>query len=69
MPALNENLPLLRAFMRTLHLLDPPDDLMKKPEVIQAVLASYARREERARDKQAEGPSREAMVALFAEAV
>ena len=69
MPALHENLPLLRAFMRTLHLLDPPDDLMKKPEVIQAVLASYARREERARDKQAEGPSREAMVALFAEAV
>ena len=68
MPALREDLPLLRTFMRTIHLLDPPKDVMKRPEVMQTVIASYAKREERARDKVEDGPSRDAMVELLAAA-
>jgi hypothetical protein len=65
MPGLKEDLPLLRTFMRAVHLLDPPPDLMKNPQVVQSVLASYARREERAASKKVDGPSRDEMVDLF----
>jgi 2-polyprenyl-6-methoxyphenol hydroxylase-like FAD-dependent oxidoreductase len=65
MPALREDLSLLRTFMRTLHLLDPPGDLMKRPEVMQTVLASYQKRGEREELKQKDGPSRSEMVELL----
>ncbi len=65
MPGLQEDLSLLRAFMRAVHLLDPPLDLMKNPQVVQSVLASYGRREARAASKVADGPSRSEMVGLL----
>ena len=60
LPALREDLPLLRIFLRTLHLLDPPGDLMKNPEVFARVLESYRRRGER--EKVVLGPSRSQML-------
>jgi 2-polyprenyl-6-methoxyphenol hydroxylase-like FAD-dependent oxidoreductase len=64
LPALREDLVLLRAFLRTIHLLDPPGDLLKNPVVLQRVLDSYARREQR--EKVPLGPSRAAMLERFA---
>jgi 2-polyprenyl-6-methoxyphenol hydroxylase-like FAD-dependent oxidoreductase len=62
-PALREDLAVLRVFMRALNLLDPPNDLLKNPVVIQSMLASYERREQR--EKVVLGPSRKEMVARF----
>jgi len=67
MPALGEDLHLLRVFMRAMNLLDQPNNLMKNPRVLQSLLASYAKRGERA--PVAPGPSREAMVERFASLV
>jgi hypothetical protein len=44
LPGLREDLVLLRVLLRTIHLLDPPGDMMKNPVVLQRVLDSYARR-------------------------
>jgi len=63
LPALREELPVLRAFMRMMTMLDPPGDLMKKPEVFQRVVACWSRRHERRR--QSLGPQRHEMVALL----
>jgi hypothetical protein len=63
MPALREDLPLLRVFMRTMNLMDPPGDLMKSPIFIQSLVASYAKRDQR--EPVNLGPSREAMVERF----
>jgi 2-polyprenyl-6-methoxyphenol hydroxylase-like FAD-dependent oxidoreductase len=64
LPALREDLPLLRKFMRAMNLLDVPRDLVKDPLVMQSLLASYARREQR--EKVVLGPSREEMIERFA---
>jgi 2-polyprenyl-6-methoxyphenol hydroxylase-like FAD-dependent oxidoreductase len=64
LPALREDLVLLRVFLRTIHLLDPPGDLMKNPVVLQRVLDSWARRDQR--EKVTLGPSRAAMLERFA---
>jgi 2-polyprenyl-6-methoxyphenol hydroxylase-like FAD-dependent oxidoreductase len=64
MPALREDAGLLRAFSRTINLLDSPGAMMQNPAVMQSLLASCARREER--EKVWVGPSREAMVECFA---
>jgi 2-polyprenyl-6-methoxyphenol hydroxylase-like FAD-dependent oxidoreductase len=63
-PALREDLPLLRVFVRTLNLLEPPGDLMRNPVFLQGLLASYAKRDQR--EKVALGPSREGMLERFA---
>ncbi len=63
MPALREDQRLLRVFMRTLNLLERPGNLMKNPIVIQGLLASYARRDQR--EPVVLGPSREEMLARF----
>ena len=63
-PALQEDLALLRIFLRAINLLDSPRDLMKNPIVLQGVLASYAKRGQR--EKVVLGPSREAMLQRFA---
>lgn len=63
-PALREDLVLLRIFMRAMNLLDQPADLLKNPLVMQSLLASYARRDQR--EKVRLGPSREEMVGRFA---
>ena len=65
-PALREDLPLLRVFLRAMNLLEAPGDLLKNPLVMQSLLASYAKRDQR--EKVVLGPSREEMVARFAAA-
>jgi len=55
-PGLREDVVLLRTLLRTIHLLDPPGDMMKNPVVLQHVLDAYGRRERRA--TVALGPSR-----------
>ncbi len=62
-PALEEDPVLLRAFARTINLLDPPGDLMKNPEVLRRVLDSYGRRAER--PPRYDGPTRDEMLARF----
>jgi 2-polyprenyl-6-methoxyphenol hydroxylase-like FAD-dependent oxidoreductase len=64
-PALQEDVVLLRLFLRAINLLDQPADLMRSPLVMQRVLASYARRAER--PKLVLGPSRGEMLERFAE--
>lgn len=66
MPALQEDVKLLRVFMRTMNLLDAPGALMKNPFVMQALLASYAKRDER--PVVVRGPTRCEMVEAFATA-
>lgn len=63
-PALQEDFRLLRHFMRTVHMLDGPGEMIKNPEVIQSLMASYAKRDER--EKIVLGPSRSEMAELFA---
>jgi 2-polyprenyl-6-methoxyphenol hydroxylase-like FAD-dependent oxidoreductase len=63
-PALPEDLMLLRIFLRTIHLLDPPGDLMRNPIVFQRVLDSYNRREQR--PKVVLGPGRAELLASVA---
>lgn len=60
MPALREDLGLLRIFLRTINLLDRPGDLMRNPAVMQSLLASWAKRDQR--EKIVLGPPREEMV-------
>jgi hypothetical protein len=64
MPALREDLVLLRIFMRAMNLLDRPAELVRNPVVMQSLLASYAKRDQR--EKVALGPSREDMLERFA---
>jgi 2-polyprenyl-6-methoxyphenol hydroxylase-like FAD-dependent oxidoreductase len=63
-PALAEDLVLLRIFIRAVNLLDSPRDLLKNPVVMQSLLASYAKRDQR--EKVELGPPREAMLERFA---
>jgi 2-polyprenyl-6-methoxyphenol hydroxylase-like FAD-dependent oxidoreductase len=43
-PALREDIVVLRAFMRLFNLLDPPGELMRDPQLVTRILASYTRR-------------------------
>jgi len=61
LPALREDVAVLRAFMRVFNLLEAPVDLMKDPRLLGAILASYARRDQR--DPAEHGPERDAVVA------
>jgi hypothetical protein len=65
-PALKEDVGVMRAFSRTIHLLDPPGELMRNPVVTQGLLAAFGRRDQR--EQIWLGPSREAMVECFATA-
>jgi 2-polyprenyl-6-methoxyphenol hydroxylase-like FAD-dependent oxidoreductase len=47
MPAMREDIVVLRAFMRVFNMLDTPSDLLTKPELMQRVLAVWQRREQR----------------------
>jgi len=64
MPALREDLALLRVFLRAMNLLETPGELFRSPLVMQSLLASYARREQR--EKVVFGPTREGMLERFA---
>jgi 2-polyprenyl-6-methoxyphenol hydroxylase-like FAD-dependent oxidoreductase len=64
-PALREDVSVLRAFMRIFNLLDQPADLMNDPAVLGRVLAAYQRRHER---EAADGPTRDAVLATLSAA-
>ncbi len=61
--ALREDIHVLRAFMRVLNLLDAPQDLMKRPEILQSVLRAW--NERASKPPLAVGPSRAEMVELL----
>ncbi|MCU0667853.1 MAG: FAD-dependent monooxygenase [Myxococcota bacterium] len=65
-PALREDLDVLRAFLRVVHMLDAPEDLLSRPDLAARVLASHARRHERA--AVVLGPSRAEMLEILARA-
>lgn len=65
-PALREDLHLMRAFTRVVHMLDAPEDLLARPELAEPVLAAHRRRSERA--PVALGPSRAEMIEILAHA-
>jgi hypothetical protein len=65
-PGLEEDVHLMRAFSRTIHLLDAPGDLMKNPDVMRRILEAYGRRDDRpARNV---GPRRDDLLGRFEEA-
>ncbi len=63
LPALREDLTLMRIFMRVMNLLEKPDDLMSRPEVMQRVMASYQKREQR--EPIFQGPGRSEMLSIL----
>ena len=62
-PALRLDATVLRAFLRSFNLLDPPGDLLQRPDVLQRVLAVYQTRDER--EEPYLGPDRAALIALL----
>ena len=64
-PALREDISVLRAFMRIFNLLDAPSDLMKDPSFLGRVLAVYQKRHER---EPAEATSRDEVLDTMATA-
>jgi 2-polyprenyl-6-methoxyphenol hydroxylase-like FAD-dependent oxidoreductase len=65
-PALRLDATVLRAFMRTFNLLDPPGDVMRSPDLLARVLAVYQRRHERTEPTL--GPDRGTLLELIAAA-
>lgn len=61
MPALREDIGVLRAFMRVFNLLDAPGDIMAQPGLMQRVLAIWQQREQR--EPIDFGPDRSEMIA------
>ena len=59
-PALREDVTVLRAFMRIFNLLDEPSDLMKDPAFLGRVLSVYQQRHQR--EPTVTGPSRDEVV-------
>jgi len=59
-PALAEDLVVLRAFMRTFNMLDRPSDMLRQPDLLGRVLAVWKQRHERERRNL--GPERTEMV-------
>ena len=62
-PAMREDLVLMRAFLRVFNLLEAPTDLMKDPQILQRALAAYERRTERKAAPR--GPVREDMLEIL----
>ena len=60
-PALGEDVVVLRAFLKMFNLLAPPQAIFQNPDVFARVLASFARRGER--PPRELGPSRDALLA------
>ena len=63
--AMREDITVLRAFMRVFNLLDSPEDLMRRPELMQAVLRAWNDRH--TKPPLATGPSRDQMLELLRE--
>lgn len=64
--ALREDVNVLRAFMRVMNLLEPPEDVLRRPEVMQAVLRAWNDRANR--PPLALGPTRDEMLGLLSAA-
>jgi 2-polyprenyl-6-methoxyphenol hydroxylase-like FAD-dependent oxidoreductase len=64
LPALREDLVLLRAFTRVFNLLESPTDLMKDPDILQRAIAAFERRNQRSQG--ARGPDRAEMLEVLA---
>ena len=62
-PALRLDATVLRAFSRGFNLLDPPGDLMRRPELLQRVLKIYQGREQRVEPDL--GPGRDALIRVL----
>ena len=62
-PALSLDATVLRAFLRSFNLLDPPGDLLQRPDVLQRVLTVYQDRE--AREEPYMGPGRTELIELL----
>ncbi len=62
-PALRLDATVLRAFLRSFNLLDPPGDLMRQPDILRRVLAVYQGRDRRSEPEL--GPDRPGMIALL----
>jgi len=65
-PALREDLVVLRAFARVFNMLDRPQDLLRNPQLMQRVMAVWQRREQR--EPRQLGPKREDMLRALAAA-
>ena len=65
LPALREDVTVLRAFMRIFNLLEEPADLMKDPALLGRVLTVYQQRDQR---EPVEAPTRDEVVARMAAA-
>ncbi len=65
-PALRLDATVLRAFLRSFNLLDPPGDLLREPALLGRVLAVYQRRHERTEPDL--GPDRARLLGLLAAA-
>ena len=61
--ALREDPTVMRAFMRVLNLLEPPEDVLKRPAVLQSVLRAWNDRANR--PPLVSGPSRAEMLDLL----
>jgi hypothetical protein len=61
--ALREDAGVLRAFMRVFNLLEPPSDLLRRPEIFQSVLRAW--NERHSKPPLATGPSRAQMVEIL----
>ncbi|MEX2207910.1 MAG: NAD(P)-binding protein [Myxococcota bacterium] len=61
--ALREDIAVLRAFMRVFNLLDAPEDLMRRPDLMQRVLQAW--HERHAKPPLATGPSRDEMLGIL----
>lgn len=64
LPAVREDIHVMRAVMRVAHMLDAPETAVTNPDIAARVLASHARRKER--PPAVVGPSRTEMVAILA---
>jgi 2-polyprenyl-6-methoxyphenol hydroxylase-like FAD-dependent oxidoreductase len=64
-PAMTQDMVVLRAVVRAINLLDPPESLMSNPDVIGRVLAVWRDREKRERRQQELGPPRTEMLRIL----
>jgi hypothetical protein len=62
-PALRLDSTVLRAFSRAFNLLDPPGDLMRRPDVMQRVLTIYQARAQR--EEPYLGPGRSELIEIL----
>jgi len=64
-PAMRQDVEVLRAVVRVLHLLDPPDAVLRNPGVMAKILAVWRDRDTRQRRTRELGPPRDALLATL----